>query len=108
VNSFHVAIHDRVELNFHAQLLSNQPRQGFLIGGFDSTPSRAKIWIVGQRLQSAKLIETGDPVFANSIADQFGKPRVAEQQPAALGDSIGLVVEAFRIDFEKNRETDRL
>jgi hypothetical protein len=41
-------------------------------------------------------MEVGDPPGADGVADETGQIRVALEEPAPLGDAVGLVAELFR------------
>ena len=49
----------------------------------------------------SQLRKVNNPVFANSVGDNFWKTWVAHQQPSARSDTVGFVLELFRIEFIK-------
>ena len=55
----------------------------------------AESFVVGERLELAQLAEIGHPPVADRVGDRAGERRVRQQQPAARGDAVGLVVEAL-------------
>jgi hypothetical protein len=47
-------------------------------------------------VELVQLTEIGHPAVADRPRDRAGQRRVRQQQPAARGDAVGLVVEALR------------
>ena len=55
--------------------------------------------VVGEFFKLLELCQILFPAVADSLCDEFGERRVGVQKPAALGDSVCLVVELGRIEF---------
>src|SRR5687767_131894 len=101
VNSLDLTIEDGIKANLDAGFLEDDRGQLPLVLQLRPPPLGAKRRVFRQRNQTAQNFEIGDPTFAQTVADQFRKLRIAKQQPAALGDAIGLVVETFRIELKE-------
>src|SRR5260370_22446374 len=54
-----------------------------------------KAFVLGKRLQLAKLAEIGDPALTDRVADRASERRICQQQPAARCDAVGLIVKAL-------------
>ena len=67
-----------------------------LVGGLDRAPLRAEGRVLGVGLELRELVEVDRPAVADGRGDERRQARVAQRQPAPLGDAVGLVVEAVR------------
>ena len=55
----------------------------------------AESLVLGQGLESFELAQVGDPAVANGSGDDLRQRRIGEQEKAALGDAVGLIVETL-------------
>ena len=79
-----------LRLNFRGQL----PLL-FILDG-DEPPAEL---VIDHGLQVLQLIEIRDEPGTDLLLQEAGKLGIAQAEPAALGDAVGLVLEAFRPDF---------
>ena len=101
MDSLDLAIKNGIKPNFHLYLLSNDCRQIFFVGRLHLPPLGAKVGVFRERYEGVQLVKVCDPCVSQTFADHLGEPRITELKPATLGDSIGFVVKALRIDIKK-------
>ncbi len=73
--------------------------QPHLVLLLDRAPAHLKAGIVGHFFQAAQLVQINDPAAANSLGNERGQPGVALQEPAALGNAIGLIIKTAGKEF---------
>ncbi len=96
MNALHLDIEHRIRIHADAGALARDLRQVALVGALDPLPALLEGAVVGELLQLAQPLEVAHPAVADRIADQGRESRIDQRQPAARGDSIGLVAELLR------------
>ena len=96
----------RIEINTAVGL--DQLSQTQLVFIFDLLPALLESPIPGQLFELLQLHQIDHPSVADAVADQPTQPLVAPSQPAALGDTVGLVVELLRPQLVKITKQPRL
>ena len=84
----------RVDLN--ARKIKNAGGKALLIGKFYRHELVAEARIPGKRFNALKLRKICDPALTHSPGKQTCKAGICNQQPAPLGNAVGLIAEALR------------
>ncbi len=113
VNTLHLAVENGIGIDpdrraAFLELLLDDFRQTFFAGELAFPPlalKRAIAW--PERHELFELIQIGDPPVADGIGDELRQRRIAFEQPAALGDAVGLIVELLAATTRRNRGTAR-
>ncbi len=86
----------RVDLDAHA--LAHRIGQPLLVGPLHGGEFLAENRVVGKPVDLLQGFEIVHEAIADGRADQLRQALVALEQPAALGDAVGLVVDALGIE----------
>ena len=108
VQALDLDVVDRIRVDGDAHPLLNllcQRRFVLLLDGVQPFQHRIVGEVGGQALQLHRILF---PAVADQLGDKAGEGRIAEHQPPAEGDAVGLVVEPLRIELIKGRQLARL
>ena len=97
VDAFDLRVEECVGIHYRSAIVFQPVGKSCLGFPLGSTDRVAKALVVRQRLQFLQLRQLGDPPIADAFRDDPCQCRIRQQQPAARGNAIGLVVEPFRI-----------
>ena len=87
-------VEERVDADVGAVRRLDVRREALLVRALDRAPARLQLGVVGVLCEAAQLVRVLDPgVAAERLGDQRGELRVAEREPAARRDAVGLVLE---------------
>ena len=100
MQALYLDIEDVTGVSLHAVRLLDKLRKLLLLGFLYFHEAAEHALIIGVLLQLLEPVEVGRPAFVTQqFSDERGKLAVAESQPAALRDTVGLVLEALRIQL---------
>ena len=87
-------VEERVLVDVVAKLLLEVRRKLGLLRRLDRAPLLLELLVVGERAQALELLGLRDPAVAAELAgDERRELGVAEREPAARRDAVGLVLE---------------
>jgi hypothetical protein len=96
VHALDLDVEDGVQLDDETHLLADQLGQALFVVTLDTcanlprTPCHPR-----ELLEFTELVQVGHPLVTDAAGDKRREGRVGLEQPAALGDAVGLVVETF-------------
>ena len=102
VNALDLHVEHRRQGHVDAGQLLHFGGEPRLVLELDGGPALAEGGVVGERLEARELGRVLDPlVRPQRLGDQRGLPGVAEGEPAARRDAVGLVLELLRLQRVK-------
>ena len=97
MQTFYLYIKDEVGIDINTLMSCNVVTELFLLLPLDAVELVNNV-ISKFTFELFKLIKVTYPSLADKIGDEFGQFGVAQTEPSTLSDTIGLVLEAFRIE----------
>ena len=101
MEAFHLDIEKRVGRNHHLGCLADHRGKPFLVAALYGREVRLEVGVVREPLELPDLVEIAAPAGADARRDGVRELRIALQQPAAVVDAVGLVVELFGLQFDE-------
>ena len=93
VQALYLNVKDAVRVKEVVLGVLEEVGQDLLVGMLDLDKLVQAFFVVGEFFQALELCQILFPTVSDSLCDEFGQRRVGVQKPAALGDSVCLVVE---------------
>ena len=93
-------VENRLRVDLYALFFCDICSKLFLLGLLDCQKTLQYSGIVGVTFQLLQVVQMNLPVIrTQQFGQQTGQFRIAQSQPATLGDAVGLVLEPFRINL---------
>ena len=97
VEALDLDVEDGVGGNLEAKGVEDGVGEDFLVGALDFGEALEEGFVVDLGFELGELAEVGDPAVADGLGDEGGEAGVGLEEPAALGDAVGLKMVFLRI-----------
>ena len=98
VQALDLDVKDGILVHFHPLALAQQGLELALVVLLDFQQAGQAVRVVGKGQQLFQLGGVAGPAVADPLGDPVGQGGVADFQPTAEGDAVGLVVELFGVE----------